>query len=199
MLDFALKGAKSLAAEVEMIDLYDLHYTGCKSCFACKLIGGQSHGKCAIKDDLGPVLDKILAADVLLLATPIYFGDVSGMTKCFLERLWFPSYMYRLDGTVAYDRKLKVGIIYTMNVDDPTMYHYNELFENNERLFEQFVGSAETLLARDTYQFSDYSKYESEFFDPIHKAEVRDTQFPVDCENAYQLGIRLVMSAAESN
>lgn len=199
MLDAALEGAGSQGAEVERIDLYDLDYTGCKSCFACKLIGGAYHGKCALRDGLSPVLEKILAADVLLLATPIYFGDVSGMTRAFLERLWFPSYMYRIDGTAAYDKKLKVGLIYTMNTEDPALYGYDKIFAQNERMFELLVGSTETVVASDTYQFSDYSKYESEFFDPVHKAEVRDTQFPEDCKNAYRLGVRLVMSVAAGN
>ncbi|MGN0179846.1 MAG: flavodoxin family protein [Monoglobaceae bacterium] len=192
MLDFALEGAKSMGAEVEKFNLYDLRFTGCASCFACKLIGGASHGRCALRDDLSPVLDKIRSADALILATPIYFGDVSGMTRCFLERLWFPSLMYRADGEVAYNKKLKNGIIYTMNVEDPYEYNYDHMFSQNESMFEQYVGETKSICATDTYQYGDYSKFESGIFDPQHKLEVHNSQFPKDCERAYALGAELV-------
>lgn len=72
LLQKALDGAKSAnpACNVEMINLYDLQYTGCKSCFHCKRIGGQSYGRCAIKDDLQPVLEKLSEADGIVFGSP---------------------------------------------------------------------------------------------------------------------------------
>lgn len=43
-----------------------------------------------------------------------------------------------------------------------------------------------------TYQFSNYYRYDAASFSEAHKAEVRDTQFPIDLEKAYELGKRLV-------
>lgn len=192
MLNFALEGAKSMGAVVEKVNLYDLKYTGCVSCFACKLIDGTYHGRCALKDDLNSVLEKIRSSDALILATPIYFGDVSGMTRCFLERLWFPSLLYRADGEVAYDKKLRTGIIYTMNVEDPYEYNYDRMFSQNEAMFEQYVGETRSIFTADTYQYSDYSKYESGIFDAQHKLEVHNSRFNNDCERAYALGAELV-------
>ena len=57
LLNKALEVAKSHGAETEMVHLYDLDYKGCRSCYACKLKGGKSYGKCAIRDSLTPVLD----------------------------------------------------------------------------------------------------------------------------------------------
>ena len=74
VLTHALKGAQDAGAETELIHLADLDFSGCKSCFACKLKGGKSYGKCALNDDLTPVLEKILACDGLLVGSPIYFG-----------------------------------------------------------------------------------------------------------------------------
>ena len=48
------------------------------------------------------------------------------------------------------------------------------------------------LYSYDTYQFTDYSKYNCDMFDEEHKREVRDTQFPKDMESAFELGKRLV-------
>jgi multimeric flavodoxin WrbA len=59
LLENALEGAASKGAETELVHLYDLTYTGCTSCFACKLKGGKSYGKCAVNDGLTPVLEKI--------------------------------------------------------------------------------------------------------------------------------------------
>ena len=51
LLKEARRGAESVGAETEYIDLYDLNFTGCRSCLACKLKGAEHHG-CAWKDDL---------------------------------------------------------------------------------------------------------------------------------------------------
>jgi multimeric flavodoxin WrbA len=67
MLRKALKGAASQGAETELIHLYDLKFTGCTSCFACKIRGGKSYGRCAVKDGLAPILKKVKEADVLIL------------------------------------------------------------------------------------------------------------------------------------
>ena len=52
LIDSALDGARSLGAETQRVDLYDLDYKGCVSCFACKKLGGKSYGRCAVKDGL---------------------------------------------------------------------------------------------------------------------------------------------------
>ena len=52
LLGKALEGAASKGAETELVHLYDLSFKGCISCFACKLKGGRSYGKCAVEDDL---------------------------------------------------------------------------------------------------------------------------------------------------
>jgi multimeric flavodoxin WrbA len=58
LLQKALEGAASEGAQTELIHLYDLNYKGCISCFACKTREGKSYGRCAVKDELTPVLKK---------------------------------------------------------------------------------------------------------------------------------------------
>jgi multimeric flavodoxin WrbA len=94
LLEHALAGAQSKGAETELVHLYDLDFKGCTSCFACKLKGGKSYGKCAVRDGLAPVLEKIVDVDALILGSPIYFGNVTGMMRCFMERLLFPYLTY---------------------------------------------------------------------------------------------------------
>lgn len=68
---------------------------------------------------------------------------------------------------------------------------YILVFMQNQALLELFHGHSEILVCNDTYQFKDYSVYEASKFDEAHKARVRATQFPIDVQKAYDLGIRL--------
>lgn len=189
MLDHALQGAREAGAQVEKIHLGDLRFSGCRSCFACKRLGGKSFGRCAVADDLQPVLEKILQADGLILSMPIYFGDVPGMVRNLMERLWFPALMYRKDGAIAYQRRVKVGLIYTMNVGDAQMYR--ELTEKHRASFERFLGETSIEYALDTLQFTDYSLYVGDQFDEAHKRQRNREVFPEDCQRALALGRRL--------
>ncbi|MDR3670750.1 MAG: flavodoxin family protein [Holophaga sp.] len=109
LLGKALEGAASVGAETELIHIYDLDYKGCRSCFACKLKTGSSHGSCSMKDDLTPVLEKVKQADAVVLGSPIYFGMVTGEMRSFLERLMFPYlvYDYAKYGITGFDAQSK--------------------------------------------------------------------------------------------
>ena len=76
------KGATDAGNQVYFINLrdYDLNY--CKGCYACKKIG-----KCIHNDGMDEIVNKILASDVLVLATPVYFYSMSGQLKVFIDRL----------------------------------------------------------------------------------------------------------------
>lgn len=183
---------------IELIDLYDLDYKGCKSCFHCKKIEGKFYGQCPIKDDLLELLPKLWSCDALVLASPIYFGNVTGQMKSFIERLIFPKYVYGAD-TLS-DNK-PTAFIYTMNVTEELskqMYE-NTIYDVIERYLDYTFGAPKSLKVYDTYQFKDYSLYENYIFDEKHKAKIRDEVFPKDLEKAYDLGKQLVKEVLESN
>lgn len=194
LLEHALEGASLQGAETELINLYDLDYKGCMSCFACKLKGGKSYGKCAYKDELSPVLEKVLAADALLLGSPIYFHAVTGEMRSFLERLMFPILTYTEDYKGLLEKKISVGFIYNMNVTKEYMIeaNYLQVLRFAENSLESLFGSCESLAVNDTLQFKDYSKYVVTVFDENKKKKVKEEQFPIDCESAFQLGSRLI-------
>ena len=196
LLTKALEGAASQGAEAELIHLYDLAFTGCTSCFACKTRDGQSYGRCAVKDGLMPILKKVEAAEALILGSPIYFGNVSGEMRSFLERLLFPYFTYTDPPQSLFPRKIATGFIYTMNVTEEMMkeWGYEQVFANNQRLLQMVFGSSESLWSCDTYQFRDYAKVVADRFDPEKKARRRREVFPRDCEKALAMGARIAQN-----
>jgi multimeric flavodoxin WrbA len=197
LLNKALEGSASQGAETELIHLYDLNYKGCVSCFACKMKNGKSYGKCAFKDDLTPILEKVSNADAIILGSPIYFNTISGAMKSFLERFMFPYSMYAPGYPSLFGRKMPTGAIYSMNVTNEQMKDlgYEQGLKFVEEYMTRLFGSFESLIVNDTYQFNDYSKYVVTVFDEKKKAKVRKEQFPKDCQAAFDMGVRFVKQA----
>lgn len=199
LLDNALQGAKSAGADGGMVHLYDLTYKGCTSCFECKKIGGKSYGRCAMKDGLTPLLERISAADALVVGSPVYFGAESGETRSFLERLLFPFITYTPSYGAIFPRKMPTALIYTMNVKEETLaqYGYTTFMERTQGTMARVFGSCEVLLGTDTYQFTDYSKYLSTAWDAEAKAKRKAEVFPEDCGKAFAMGVRLAGGVSE--
>lgn len=194
LLEQALEGAASRGAETEIVHLYDLDFKGCISCFACKLRGGKSYGRCAVRDDLAPVLDAIAEADALVLGSPIYFGCVTGEMRSFLERLLFPYLVYSNPTSSLFGRPLRTAFIYTMNAPEEYVeaIGYGQLFRGNEQALGLiFRQPSESLCSFETLQFADYSKVVFSYADPEERKERRRTVFPRDCKKAFALGARL--------
>jgi multimeric flavodoxin WrbA len=193
LLNKALEGAALQGADTERVHLYDLNFRGCLSCFACKTKGGPSYGKCAARDDLTPILKKVEETDAFILGSPIYFGTVSGEMRSFMERLMFPYHVYTYPPRSLFPRKIHTGFIYTMNAPEEWMKKlgYDKIIVSNERTLKTIFGASESLFSFDTYQFEDYSKVVVESFDPEKKAERRREVFPIDCQKAFEMGIRL--------
>jgi len=86
MVQAALRGAEKAGAEVELLRLLDHRIQACRQCGngwgICR-----NEGKCEQDDDFQAVRDKVAAADAVVLATPVYFGDLSEATKNFLDRV----------------------------------------------------------------------------------------------------------------
>lgn len=198
LLNKALEGAESVGAETELINLYDLNFQGCTSCFACKLKGGKSYGKCAMKDELTPVLEKLPDVDVLILGSPIYFGSVTGEMKSFLERLLFPYLTYTNPPGSLFTRRISTAFIYTMNMPENMIkeYHYDMYISQNENLLTRIFGNGKSLCSFETLQFEDYEKVVFSYADPEARRKRHRTVFPEDCRKAFQLGARLTKDFA---
>ena len=196
MLKHAADGARDAGAEVVEVNLYSLNYKGCISCFSCKTKDASKHGKCALKDDLSPVLETIQNSDVLIVGTPMYIHNITGATQSFLERLVFMHLSYDSMEETYYDGKLNIGFIYTMGMPGGNLEQvgYDKIIKNHQ-WSRIFGGTMDYVITTDAYQFDDYSKYAAGMFDVEKKRKLRETQFPIDCQNAYNMGKRLVEEA----
>lgn len=81
LCDEFIKGAKEAGHEVEKIYLNDKHINFCKGCGVCN----NTH-KCIQQDDMSEILDKMVNADVIVMATPIYFYAMNGQMKTLIDR-----------------------------------------------------------------------------------------------------------------
>jgi multimeric flavodoxin WrbA len=86
MLGTLLEMVVQNGAEVKMLLLRKMDVRMCRGCLACEEGGRERKGVCKIKDDMAKVYPELLAADIIVLATPGYFEMISGLLKNFLDR-----------------------------------------------------------------------------------------------------------------
>ncbi len=89
LADKFAEGARSAGNDVEKISLIDKNIQFCKGCLSC-----QKLGRCVISDDVNDIMAKVLKADVVAWATPIYYYEMSGQMKTLIDRM---NAMYELD------------------------------------------------------------------------------------------------------
>lgn len=200
LLSSFTEGAKAAGqnVEVKQINLYDYNYSGCRECYLCKLKGGRSYAKCGFKDDITNILQEVAAADIVAFGAPIFFGDFSGQMKSFLERLFFPFARYGKDREYSIaPKKIHTAVFSAMNVpEEMRKDEYDYIMEHTIGWIKDTFGyRPETCYANYTYQFTDYDKFDAELWDEKSKREWRDTQFPKDCEKAFDIGKKLVSRA----
>lgn len=81
LCDAFAKGALEAKHEIEKIRVAEKKIKYCTACYAC----GES-GKCVQKDDMALILDKMVAADAIVLATPVYFYSLCAQLKALIDR-----------------------------------------------------------------------------------------------------------------
>jgi multimeric flavodoxin WrbA len=106
LLEEALKGTEKEGAKVERLYLTDFTITPCKECHGC-----DDSGNCVILDDMGKIYPKLLEADIVILASPIFFYGVTAWTKALIDRsqaLWARKYLLR-DPSLGKEGKKRKG------------------------------------------------------------------------------------------
>ena len=189
MLKKFAEGAGSVSKEIEVktIRLYALDYKGCMSCMACK-IKGKASNVCKFKDALTPVLEEIAQADGLVLGSPIYFGDVTGQMRTFLERLAFPWLSYN-DYSMTAPKRMPVVLLETMN--GLPNRNNSQGFGSMEYCIANALGQPDKLYAYNTYQVKNYANFELGGFSEEAKRKYREEHWEEDLQKAFEAGKRM--------
>ena len=188
----AAKGAEAQGAEVKLFHLYQLEkFTGCISCFGCKL--PEHQGVCVYQDGLAPVLEAIRSADGLILGTPNYLGDVSAAFRALYERLIFQSRTYKIDPRSYQERKIPVLLMMTSNCPEEVygQIGYDKMLSNYQQTLSGMVGPTKVMVCGDTLQVNDYSKYQWTMFQPEAKKARHEEVFPEEMKKAFALGAEM--------
>ncbi|MCD1295289.1 iron-sulfur protein [Methanocella sp. CWC-04] len=97
LVESAMKGAQEAGAETEMIDITKLNIEYCLGCATC-----HRKGECAQTDDFQEVMDKIMAAEGLVLSSPNYIDNVTGQMKVFMDRMVDAVHLQLLEGKYGF-------------------------------------------------------------------------------------------------
>ncbi len=108
LLRIALEGAKSVGSEVKLVNLYEYNIKPCIGCVsddqkACRY-------PCVIDDDMRILYEEVLKADGMIIATPVYWFNVSGVLKNFIDRLTVFENMIVIEGRCWIEGKV-AGVI----------------------------------------------------------------------------------------
>ena len=138
-----LDKAENLGAKSQTFYLNGMHYFGCQACYACK----KKSDRCVVRDDLTDVLDAVRQADVLVLATGTYFGEVTGQLKGFIDRTF--SFLKPDFHDNPQPSRLEPGkkMVFIVSQFQPNEKLFADIFPRYERFFEWY-GYAERHLIR---------------------------------------------------
>lgn len=83
------EGAESAGHAVHVVDVCRKQIKGCLACEYCH---GKGRGECVQKDDMQEVYDLLKTANMLVIASPIYYHGLTGQVKCVIDRFYSALY-----------------------------------------------------------------------------------------------------------
>ena len=172
LLDEALKGAQSQQAEVETILVDKLNITPCREFYGC-----LKDGNCVIRDDMDDIYPKLLAADGVIIASPMFFYSLSAQVKALIDRCqapWARKYVLKQSLSASERKGAFIAVGATRG---------DKLFDGSILIVKYFfkaidVSYADELLIRGVDK----------------KGEIRE--HPTALSEAFELGSRLAKSLA---
>ena len=183
MLDSFISGFSMTAPdiEIEKVNIYDLDFKGCRSCFACQLKSTEN-GQCLFRDGAYGLIREIKSGDGLVFASPVYYFDVPAQMRAVLERLFYPG---------EADHEIPVTAIYTMNQKQENMDKYFKHHLDDIAFFfrTQFKTEPEQLYIGNTLHWKNPEKYNFPMEWYTDKSKYRETHQPIDLKKCYDAGV----------
>ena len=169
LLDRALEGAKEMGADVEKVVVSGLKVSPCQEIYAC-----FKDGNCPIKDDMQSLYDKLLEADHIAFASPIFFYGLTSQAKAIVDRcqaLWARKHVL---GMGKEDSRIRRGVFISVGAT------------KGERLFDGAVLTVK-------YFFDAIGvKYAGDLLIRGIEGEAQIKEHPTALQDAFRLGQRLV-------
>jgi len=167
LLDKVLEGAKSKGASVDKVILNKLKFAPCQECENMR-----DDGECTVQDDMQGLYKKIKDADVLILASPIFFGSLSAQTKMMIYRFqcaWRAKYVLKND--TGY--KKKKGVFISVEGSDR-----KDFFENAKLIVKNLFATIN-------------AGYKEELFCPGVDEKRSILKYPDCLEEALEIGAKI--------
>ncbi|HET6419329.1 MAG TPA: flavodoxin family protein [Geobacteraceae bacterium] len=134
--------AAKLGAETGTYELNKLTYRACQGCYACK----KGLEQCILNDDLAEVLAAVREADVVVLASGVYFGEITAQLKGFIDRCFSyfkPDFITSPEPSRLKPKKL----VFVITQGNPDEALFADIFPRYER-FLKWLGFSDTSLIR---------------------------------------------------
>lgn len=184
LMKSALKGAESVGAEVEYIDLYKYDISGCRICLICKKDGNQC--KCYWRDELSQIIEKILNCDSLFVGVPIFFANPASHYMALLERLIFCT--VSLKTGIAFKGKINVGLFYTVEYPKDTFEKsMRPALKQSEQLLEFLNGE----VVIDTFSSITKVHKSASTEDEIKALKLKEEQLSKDLDTVFNIAAEL--------
>ncbi|MFW2368332.1 MAG: flavodoxin family protein [Desulforhopalus sp.] len=131
-------------AQVSSYMLNKLNVRGCQACMACK----GDNDRCVLNDDLTQVLEDVIESDIIIMAFPVYWGEMTGQMKLFIDRTYSflkPGYMERED-----KHRLPPGkkLVWIQVQGAENADQFDDIFARYNQFFEQLNYFSKTYLLR---------------------------------------------------
>ena len=134
--------AEKLGAKARVFELNQLPCRGCQGCYACK----KEADHCVLRDGLSDALSAVAKADIVVLSSPIYFGDITAQLKIFIDRCFSflkPDYI----GNPQPSRLSPKKLVFVLTQGHPDENSFNDIYPRFSG-FLKWLGFTETRLIR---------------------------------------------------
>lgn len=134
--------AEKLGAETRTFELNKLAYQGCQACYACK----KGLDECVLQDDLAQVLTAVREAEVVVLASGVYFGEITSQLKGFIDRCFSyfkPDFITNPEPSRLEPKKL----VFVLTQGNPDEALFADIFTRYD-LFLKWLAFKDTRLIR---------------------------------------------------
>lgn len=180
----AAKGAESVGADVEYVDLYKFDLSGCRICLICKQEG--KHCKCHWRDELSPLIERILNCDALLIGVPIFFTNPSSHYMALLERLIFC--IVSFEKGMVFDGKINVGLFYTVEYPLDT---FEKVVRPNLKQSESLFYALNGKVVIDTFSTITKVHKNDSSEEGIKNLKLKEEQLSKDLDKVFEIAAEL--------